>query len=86
MALTVRAKRERAFDPGEFLAAIGKGRKVVPFPRKKALRAGGVATSLLRAIEVSDLELRLDAIEERQRMEERFISAESNTDIVQRGS
>ena len=33
-----RAGEERALlRPGEFLAAIGKGRKVVPFPKKKAI-------------------------------------------------
>jgi CRP/FNR family transcriptional regulator, cyclic AMP receptor protein len=47
MALTVQAKRELSFDPGEFLAAIGKGRKVVPFPKKKAIfRQGDAADTI----------------------------------------
>ena len=33
MAPTVLAKKKRDFDPKQFLATIGQGRKVVPFPR-----------------------------------------------------
>ena len=38
---TKSARKKRAFDPMEFLATIGAGRKVVPFPKKQAIFAQG---------------------------------------------
>jgi hypothetical protein len=33
--------KKRSFDPREFLATIGQGRKVVPFPKKQPIFARG---------------------------------------------
>ncbi|HEX7423570.1 MAG TPA: cyclic nucleotide-binding domain-containing protein, partial [Terriglobales bacterium] len=43
MAPTVLAKKERDFDPRKFLATIGEGRKVVPFPKKQTIFTQGDA-------------------------------------------
>ena len=45
-----------------------------------------LAMSLLRAIEVSDIESRLDALEATQRKEQRFIFPVNGPDSVQGGS
>src|SRR6202163_3598453 len=36
-------RKKRAFDPREFLATIGEGRKVVPFPKKQVIFTQGNA-------------------------------------------
>jgi CRP/FNR family transcriptional regulator, cyclic AMP receptor protein len=41
MALTTLARNSCEFDPKEFLATIGEGRKVVAFPKKQAIFAQG---------------------------------------------
>src|SRR5579871_3663744 len=41
MAPTVPPKKKRPFDPREFLATIGAGRKVVTFPRKQTIFTQG---------------------------------------------
>jgi CRP/FNR family transcriptional regulator, cyclic AMP receptor protein len=43
MAPKVPAKKKRAFDPKTFLATIGEGRKVMAFPKKKAIFSQGDA-------------------------------------------
>ncbi|MGA2358118.1 MAG: Crp/Fnr family transcriptional regulator [Terriglobales bacterium] len=43
MAASAPARRNRAFDPKEFLATIGEGRKVVPFSRKQTIFTQGDA-------------------------------------------
>jgi len=41
MPLLIAAKKKRDFDPKNFLAIIGEGRKVVAFPKKQTnLHAG----------------------------------------------
>jgi CRP/FNR family transcriptional regulator, cyclic AMP receptor protein len=41
MASTVPAKKKRDFNPEQFLATIGQGRKVVPFPKKQIIFTQG---------------------------------------------
>ena len=43
MAPTVPPKKKHDFDPRKFLATIGEGRKVVPFPKKQTIFAQGDA-------------------------------------------
>jgi CRP/FNR family transcriptional regulator, cyclic AMP receptor protein len=43
MAPTVRANKKRDFDPRNFLAIIGEGRKVVAFPKKQTIFMQGDA-------------------------------------------
>jgi CRP/FNR family transcriptional regulator, cyclic AMP receptor protein len=57
MAPTVRAKKKRAFDPREFLATIGEGRKVVPFPKKQAIFAQGDAADSIFYIQEGKVRL-----------------------------
>ena len=41
MAPTVPANRKRDFDPKQFLATIGQGRKVADFPKKQTIFTQG---------------------------------------------
>ena len=43
MASTVTAKKKRDFNPEQFLATIGQGRKVMPFPKKQTIFTQGDA-------------------------------------------
>jgi CRP/FNR family transcriptional regulator, cyclic AMP receptor protein len=51
------AKKKRAFDPREFLATIGEGRKVVPFPKKQAIFAQGDAADSIFYIQEGKVRL-----------------------------
>ncbi len=51
------AKKRRAFDPREFLATIGEGRKVVPFPKKEAIFAQGDAADSIFYIQQGKVRL-----------------------------
>jgi CRP/FNR family cyclic AMP-dependent transcriptional regulator len=51
------AKKKRAFDPREFLATIGDGRKVVPFPKKQAIFAQGDAADTIFYIQAGKVRL-----------------------------
>ena len=51
------ARKKRAFDPMEFLATIGEGRKVVPFPKKQAIFAQGDAADSIFYIQEGKVRL-----------------------------
>ncbi len=51
------AKKRRAFDPREFLATIGEGRKVVPFLKKQAIFAQGDAADSIFYIQQGKVRL-----------------------------
>ncbi len=50
-------KKKRAFDPREFLATIGEGRQVVPFPKKQAIFAQGDAADSIFYIQEGKVRL-----------------------------
>jgi CRP/FNR family cyclic AMP-dependent transcriptional regulator len=54
---TKSARKKRAFDPMEFLATIGEGRKVVPFPKKQAIFAQGDAADSIFYIQEGKVRL-----------------------------
>jgi len=54
---TKSARKNRAFDPMEFLATIGEGRKVVPFPKKQAIFAQGDAADSIFYIQEGKVRL-----------------------------
>src|SRR6202158_6324494 len=54
---TKSARKKRAFDPTEFLATIGEGRKVVPFPKKQAIFAQGDAADSIFYIQEGKVRL-----------------------------
>jgi len=58
MAPTVLAKKERDFDPREFLATIGEGRKVLTFPKKQTIFTQGDAADAVFYIQ----EARFDSL------------------------
>src|ERR1700675_2665639 len=51
------AKKKRAFDPMEFLATIGEGRKAVPFPKKQPIFAQGDAADSIFYIQAGKVRL-----------------------------
>jgi CRP-like cAMP-binding protein len=57
MALTVPAKKKRDFDPRQFLAIIGQGRKVVPFPKKQIIFTQGDAADAVFYIQQGKVRL-----------------------------
>jgi CRP/FNR family transcriptional regulator, cyclic AMP receptor protein len=57
MAPTVPAKRKCAFDPREFLATIGEGRKVVAFPKKQTVFTQGDAADAVFYIQEGKVRL-----------------------------
>src|SRR6202163_1930961 len=50
-------RKKRAFDPREFLATIGEGRKVVPFPKKQVIFAQGDAADSIFYIQAGKVRL-----------------------------
>ena len=54
---TKSARKKRAFNPMEFLATIGEGRKVVPFPKKQAIFAQGDAADSIFYIQEGKVRL-----------------------------
>jgi len=54
---TKSARKKRPFDPTEFLATIGEGRKVVPFPKKQAIFAQGDAADSIFYIQEGKVRL-----------------------------
>ncbi len=54
---TALAKKNRDFDPKEFLATIGVGRKVVAFPKKKTVFAQGDAADSVFYIQEGKVQL-----------------------------
>ena len=54
---TKSARKKRAFDPMEFLATIGEGRKVVLFPKKQAIFAQGDAADSIFYIQEGKVRL-----------------------------
>jgi len=57
MAPTVLAKKERDFDPREFLATIGEGRKVLTFPKKQTIFTQGDAADAVFYIQEGKVRL-----------------------------
>jgi len=57
MAPTVPAKKTCAFDPRKFLATIGKGRKVVAFPKKQTIFTQGDAADAIFYIQEGKVRL-----------------------------
>jgi CRP/FNR family cyclic AMP-dependent transcriptional regulator len=57
MASTVPAKKKRDFDPKQFLAIIGQGRKVVPFPKKQIIFTQGDAADAVFYIQQGKVRL-----------------------------
>src|SRR5208283_5287960 len=57
MAASAPARRNRAFDPKEFLATIGEGRKVVPFSRKQTIFTQGAACDAVFYIQTGKVRL-----------------------------
>ena len=57
MASTVAAKKNRAFDPKEFLATIGEGRKIVSCPKKQAIFTQGDAADAVFYIQQGKVKL-----------------------------
>jgi CRP-like cAMP-binding protein len=57
MAPTVPAKKKRDFDPREFLATIGEGRKVVAFLRKQTIFTQGDAADTIFYIQEGKVSL-----------------------------
>jgi CRP/FNR family cyclic AMP-dependent transcriptional regulator len=57
MASTAPAKKKRDFDPEQFLAIIGQGRKVVPFPKKQIIFTQGDAADAVFYIQQGKVRL-----------------------------
>jgi CRP/FNR family transcriptional regulator, cyclic AMP receptor protein len=57
MTSTMSAKINREFDPQEFLATIGEGRKVVSFPKKETIFAQGDAADAVFYIQEGKVRL-----------------------------
>jgi CRP/FNR family transcriptional regulator, cyclic AMP receptor protein len=57
MASTMSAKTNREFNPQEFLATIGEGRKVVSFPKKETIFAQGDAADAVFYIQEGKVRL-----------------------------
>jgi CRP/FNR family transcriptional regulator, cyclic AMP receptor protein len=57
MATTMLAKKKRNFDPKEFLAAIGEGRKVVAFPKKQTIFTQGDAADAVFYVQQGKVKL-----------------------------
>jgi CRP/FNR family cyclic AMP-dependent transcriptional regulator len=57
MAPTVAAKQKRDFDPKNFLATIGEGRKVVAFPKRQTIFAQGDAADAVFYIQEGEVRL-----------------------------
>ncbi len=57
MPLIMPAKSNRVFDPKEFLATIGEGRKVVSFPKKETIFAQGDAADAVFYIQEGKVRL-----------------------------
>src|ERR1700724_410776 len=57
MVPTVLAKRKRDFDPKQFLATIGEGRKVVAFPERQTIFAQGDAADAVFYIQEGKVRL-----------------------------
>jgi CRP/FNR family cyclic AMP-dependent transcriptional regulator len=57
IASTMSAKISREFDPKEFLATIGEGRKVVSFPKKETIFAQGDAADAVFYIQEGKVRL-----------------------------
>jgi CRP/FNR family transcriptional regulator, cyclic AMP receptor protein len=57
MALSVPVKKKRDFDPREFLATIGEGRKVVAFPKKQIIFTQGDAADAVFYIQEGKVKL-----------------------------
>jgi CRP/FNR family transcriptional regulator, cyclic AMP receptor protein len=57
MAPTVAAKQKRDFDPKNFLATIGEGRKVVAFPKRQTIFAQGDAADAVFYIQEGKVRL-----------------------------
>jgi len=56
-ATTVPARKTRDFDPKEFLATIGEGRKVVVFPKKQTIFTQGDAADAVFYIQEGEVRL-----------------------------
>ena len=56
-AATVPARKTRDFDPKEFLATIGEGRKVVVFPKKQTIFTQGDAADAVFYIQAGEVRL-----------------------------
>ncbi|HKN69779.1 MAG TPA: Crp/Fnr family transcriptional regulator [Terriglobales bacterium] len=56
-AATVPARKTRDFDPKEFLATIGEGRKVVVFPKKQTIFTQGDAADAVFYIQEGEVRL-----------------------------
>ena len=57
MAPTVLAGKKRIFNPKQFLATIGEGRKVVAFPKKKNIYTQGDAADTVFYIQEGKVRL-----------------------------
>jgi CRP/FNR family cyclic AMP-dependent transcriptional regulator len=57
MASTVPAKRKRDFNPKQFLATIGQGRKVTAFPKKQTIFSQGDAADAIFYIQQGKVRL-----------------------------
>ena len=57
MASTMLAKNKREFDPKNFLATIGEGRKVVAVPKKQTIFAQGDAAEAVFYIQAGKVRL-----------------------------
>jgi len=57
MASTSLARKNHDFDPNEFLATIGEGRKVVTFPRKQSIFAQGDLADAVFYIQAGKIKL-----------------------------
>jgi len=57
MASSATVKKNRDFDPKEFLATIGEGRKVVPFPKKQTIFTQGDAADAVFYIQAGKVRL-----------------------------
>jgi CRP/FNR family cyclic AMP-dependent transcriptional regulator len=57
MASTVPAKKKRDFDPKQFLATIGRGRKVAAFPKKQTIFTQGDAADAIFYIQQGKVRL-----------------------------
>jgi CRP/FNR family transcriptional regulator, cyclic AMP receptor protein len=54
---TKSADKKHGFDPRKFLATIGEGRKVVPFPKRQAIFARGDAADSIFYIQEGKVRL-----------------------------
>jgi len=57
MAIDLPAKRKRDFDPREFLATIGEGRRVVAFPKKQTIFTQGDAADSIFYVQEGKVKL-----------------------------